>query len=87
MSRKHRKSNTLRLGDHNVISDISGFKHKASEMVILTGSQEGLLVHKTEWNPAHPQLYIESRAEDQSVENVRTRPEDKFETPPTADEL
>lgn len=80
-------NNNLKLGDHNVISDISGFKHKASEMRKLSGTQKGLLVHKSEWNPAHPQLKIRARQDKQSVSNVRDRQADKFEDPPTADEL
>lgn len=79
--------NRLKLGDHNVISDISGFKHKASEMRKLSGEQEGLLVHKSEWNPAHPQLKLRAREDRQDVKNVRVRQTDKFEDPPTADEL
>jgi len=81
------KRNTLKLGDNNVISDISGFKHKASEMRKLSGTQKGLLVHRSEWNPAHPQLKIRARKDNQSVRDVRDRPSDKFEDPPTADEL
>lgn len=77
----------LKLGDHWVISDISGFKFPSSEMMKLTGEKEGLLVHKSEWNPEHPQLKIRARTDDQSVKNVRLRPDDQFPTPPTQDEL
>jgi hypothetical protein len=84
---RRRGGNTLRLGDNNAISDISGFKHKASEMRKLSGTQKGLLVHKSEWNPAHPQLKIRAREDKQSVRDVRDRTTDKFEDPPTADEL
>ena len=66
------------LGEHNVISDISGFKHKASEMRKMEGVDRDLLVHWTEWNPEHPQLHIEGRTDDISVPNVRVRPQDKF---------
>jgi hypothetical protein len=84
---RRRGRNTLKLGDHNAISDISGFKHKASEMRKLSGTQKGLLVHKSEWNPAHPQLKIRAKEDKQNVSNVRDRTTDKFEDPPTADEL
>lgn len=87
MSRRRNNRNRLVLGDHNVISDISGFKHKASEMRRLSGTQKGMLVHKSEWNPTHPQLRIRAREDKQAVQNVRVRPSDKFEDPPTADEL
>lgn len=77
----------LKLGDHWVISDISGFKFPASEMIKLSGEQKGLLCHKSEWNPAHPQLTIRAREDDQSVQNVRLRPVDSFPDQITQDDL
>ena len=77
----------LKIGDHWAISDISGFKFPASQMMKLTGEQAGLLVHFTEWNPSHPQLKIKSRKDDQSVKNVRLRPDDEFPKPITQDDL
>ena len=77
----------LNLGDHWVISDISGFKFPASEMKKLTGEQAGLLVHNSEWNPAHPQLRIRARSDDQSVSNVRLRTDDEFPAATTQDDL
>lgn len=77
----------LRLGDHWVISDISGFKFPASEMKKLTGEQAGLLCHVSEWNPAHPQLKIKAHKDDQSVKNVRLRTTDEFPPTPTQDDL
>ena len=77
----------LKSGDHWVISDISGFKFPASEMKKLTGEQAGLLVHISEWNPAHPQLKIRARKDDQSVTNVRLRPVDSFPAQITQDDL
>lgn len=77
----------LKLGEHWVISDISGFKFRSSEMKKLTGEQAGLLCHVSEWNPAHPQLKIKAREDDQSVKNVRLRTPDEFPAPPTQDEL
>lgn len=77
----------LKLGDHWAISDISGFKFPASEMKLLTGEQAGLLVHFSEWNPSHPQLRIKARKDDQSVKNVRLRPEDSFPDQITQDDL
>ena len=82
-----RKARGLKLGDHWVISDISGFKFPSSEMKVLTGEQAGLLVHISEWNPAHPQLTIRSREDDQSVKNVRLRPVDSFPAQITQDDL
>jgi len=77
----------LKLGDHWAISDISGFKFPSSEMKRLTGEQAGLLVHISEWNPAHPQLKIKAREDDQSVTNVRLRAPDEFPPPTTQDDL
>lgn len=77
----------LRLGDHWVISDISGFKFPASEMKKLTGERAGLLVHISEWNPAHPQLKIKAREDDESVTNVRLRTPDVFPPATTQDDL
>lgn len=85
MSRRLR--NKLRLGDHLVISDISGFKHLASEMRKLTGEQAGLIVHKSEWNPEHPQLHIKGREDKQQVSPVRVRPADNFPDQITQDDL
>ena len=79
--------NTLRLGDSNAIDDITGFKHKRSQMVKLSGTQKGLLTHKRNWNPAQPQLFIRGRSENIAVLDSRVRTPDKFETPPTQDEL
>ena len=87
MGRKRGNSNNLRLGEHNVISDISGFKHKSSEMRKLSGEQRGLLVHKSEWNPAHPQLNIRGREDKQNVVDPRTRTTDEFPEPPTQEDL
>ena len=77
----------LKLGDHWAISDISGFKFPSSEMKVLTGEQAGLLVHFSEWNPAHPQLKIRARKDDQNVKNVRLRPVDEFPDQITQDDL
>lgn len=77
----------LKLGDHWVISDISGFKFPASEMKKLTGEQAGLLCHKSEWNPEHPQLKIKAKQDNQNVSNVRLRTDDQFPAQITQDDL
>ena len=80
--------NYYKKGDNNVIDDITGFKHKASDMRELQGEQKGLLTHKRNWNPAHPQLYIRPRVDNQNVKVVRLRQEDNFiTTPVTQDDL
>ena len=85
--RRRTHARMITLGDHWAISDISGFKFPASEMMRLTGEQKGLLVHFSEWNPEHPQLKIKSREDDQSVKNVRLRPVDSFPAQITQDDL
>ena len=82
-----RNRNRLKLGDSNAIDDITGFKEKRSDMVKLSGTQKGLLTHKRNWNPAHPQLFIRGRAEKTSVEDTRVRQLDTFPAPPTQDDL
>lgn len=77
MRRKSRR-NTLKLGDSNAIDDITGFKHKRSKMVRLSGTQKGLLTHRRNWNPAHPQLFIRGRTDDISVQDTRVRQTDNF---------
>ena len=87
MGKRRRLRNKFTLGDHWAISDISGFKFPASEMRKLTGEQEGLLCHVSEWNPAHPQLKIKARKDDQQVGNVRLRQPDEFPPATTQDDL
>lgn len=80
--------NRHKRGDHNVIDDITGFKHKASRMRKLSGDQKGLLTHESNWNPAHPQLKIKAHQDNQQVRNVRVRQPDNFITTAiTADDL
>ena len=86
MRRKSRR-NTLRLGDSNAIDDITGFKHKRSDLVELSGTQKGLLTHKRNWNPAHPQLVIKGREDRISVEDTRIRTPDDFPAATTQDDL
>lgn len=81
------KRRKVQPGDHWAISDISGFKFPASEMKLLTGEQRGLLVHESEWNPAHPQLKIRGREDKQNVENARLRQPDSFPPAITQDDL
>ena len=83
--RSHR--NKLTLGDSNAIDDITGFKHKRSEMRELSGTQAGLLTHKRNWNPAQPQLFIRGRPDIISVPNSRVRTADTFPTPPSQADL
>ena len=77
----------IRLGDHWVISDISGFKFPASEMKRLSGEQKDLLCHISEWNPPHPQLKIRAIPDNQAVSNVRLRVADNFPAQITQDDL
>lgn len=73
--------NYIKPGDHNVISDISGFKYKSSEMVWQQGISGRILVHKSEYSPVNPQLYFKPKSEDISVKDARPRQAYKFYTP------
>lgn len=73
------RNNEAILGEHNVISDISGFKFKASEMRRGEGLEEGLVMHWSEWSPENPQLHIHVKPEDMTVKDPRTRTADVFE--------
>lgn len=84
---RQRGRNRLKLGDSNAIDDITGFKHKRSKMVKLSGTQKGLLTHRRNWNPAHPQLFIRGRTDNVSVQDTRVRQPDRFPDPPTQDDL
>ena len=72
------------LGEHNVTSDISGRVFKRSDMRY---TWDGLLVHKDEWDPKHPQLELKTRKEQISVKDVRDQGPDFFPAPPTAGDL
>jgi hypothetical protein len=80
-------NNRAVLGDHNAISDLSGFKFKASEMRLMEGIDKNLLVHFSEWNPENPQLHIRGRSDDTSVTNARPRTTDIFDTNASGDYL
>lgn len=84
---RNRSRNRLKLGDSNAIDDITGFKHKRSEMRKLSGTQKGLLTHKRNWNPAQPQLKIRVRQDKIAVADSRVRPADDFSDPPTQSDL
>ncbi len=60
-------------GDHDVIDDISGQKHKRSQMLKNWKNQ---LVSKANFEVKHPQLTIRPRKEQISVTDTRTRGED-----------
>ena len=75
-------------GEHNMIDDLTGFKHKSSEMRELQGEQKGLFTHKDNWEPENPQLHVKARTDKQSVSNSRPRQETNFITTKiTADDL
>lgn len=54
---------------------------------MLGGDQKGLLTQGRNWNPPQPQLDIRARSDDQSVQNVRTRTTDVFDTNASGDYL
>ncbi len=72
------KHTHYKLGDNCVISDVSGFKYNASEMVYGVDAEAGLLMHKSEFSPHNPQFNIKPRQENRTVPKVRTEPPYKF---------
>lgn len=72
---------------YKMVSDISGRVFKSNEMRELEGDQKGLWCHKSEWNPAHPQLKIRARKDDQTVPVARTEPPELFPPPPQPEDL
>lgn len=62
-------------GDHWLISDRSGKQIRASEA---RREWNGSVVHKDEWEARHPQEFVRSVADRQTVENPRPRPTDLF---------
>lgn len=66
---KHTK---VKLGDNCVVSDVSGFKYNASEMVYGVDAEAGMLMHNSEFSPHNPQFNIQPRQENRAVAKVRT---------------
>lgn len=58
------KANFLKVGDHNAICDICGFKFKASDLM---KQWDGLRVCKEDFSVRHPQEFVRGRKDDQSV--------------------
>ena len=71
--RLHR--NDLRIGDNNLICDRSGDQIKASEA---REEWNGLVVRADLWEPRHPQDFLRTYPDDQSVELSRNPGEDLF---------
>ena len=80
--------NRYKTVSHNIIDDITGFKHKSGDMKELQGEQKGLFTHRDNWEPINPQLHVKSRKDNQSVSNSRPRQTTNFITTAiTADDL
>jgi len=62
-------------GQHNVISDRSGQKYKSGGMMF---TWDGALVHRSEWEPKHPQIELRPREESPGVKDARPRQPDRF---------
>ncbi|MCK4706328.1 MAG: hypothetical protein KAT90_12665 [Gammaproteobacteria bacterium] len=60
-------------GDHNVICDRTGFKHKASEM---RKEWNGLMVHYSQYEKRHEQDFVRGKKDDQSVPWTRSESTD-----------
>ncbi len=69
------KADFYKKGDYNVICDRSGFKVKASST---RKEWNGLRVFNRFWEPRHPQDFLKSFPDRQSVPDPRTESKDKF---------
>ena len=56
--------NNLKLGDHNAICDVCGFKSKASD---LRKRWDSAMVCKEDWESRHPMDFFKGRPDDSSV--------------------
>ena len=65
----------FKLGDYNVICDTSGQKFKASECRL---QWDGLLVGGKNFDTRHPQDFVRSTTDDQTVPIARLRQPIKF---------
>ena len=81
------KHTHFKIGDNCVISDISGFKFNASEMVYGVDEQAGLVMHKSEFSPHNPQFNIQPVQEHRDVAIVRTEPSYVFVLNNSAEDL
>lgn len=68
---------SYRHGDHNVICDYSGRKFKRSEC---SYTWDGFLVYKGYWEERHPQDFVRSRGDKQTVPDTRPESADDFLT-------
>jgi hypothetical protein len=73
-------------GAHNVICDRTGFKIKSTQA---RKEWTGRVVRVESWEPRHPQDFLRSFQDDQSVPDPRPRPADRFlaDNEVTADDL
>ena len=71
------RADYLALGDANGICDRCGFKYKMSE---LRRTWDKLMVCKWDWDPRHPQDFVQARRDKQIVPYARPEPEDVFLT-------
>lgn len=65
-------------GDHWVICDVCGFKHRASQTRM---RWDNLRVCNKDWEPRHPQEFVRGKPDRISVANPRPRPQDRFVEP------
>ena len=65
----------FKLGDHNAICDICGFKYKMSE---LNETWDGYMACSKDWNPRQPQDFVRGSQDNQSVNPSRPDPTETF---------
>lgn len=65
-------------GAWNVIDDVTGFKHKSTDLRL---RWDGLYVSKENWETRHPQELLRARQDNMSVPFTRPRTADHFTDP------
>lgn len=65
----------FKLGDHNTICYVCGFKRKASEMML---RWDGVYVCKEDWETRQPQDFVRSAPEETAPEWTQPEPPDNF---------
>lgn len=66
-------------GSHNFICDICGFEYKADKK---RKTWDGKIVCIYDWEPRHPQDFVRSKYDKQSVEDSRPRATETFQCEP-----
>ena len=54
-------------GEFNIIDDLTGFKINSKDARKMEGIHEGLVTHKNNWEPEHPQLHLDIATDEDQI--------------------